>query len=103
MKLERRIKRIEAALAREIEQRQMLLTEVFVLRAALIGITINADASGARHTAAKSQATDRLTAYLMASGYESAPAQEALELLEGMFYEIDAARTAAGHPPTAAS
>lgn len=96
MTLDDRLTALETALARETEKRKMLVAEVLVLRAVLIGITT--DASGAGHTTAKSRATTRLAAYLVAAEYPPAEAQAALALLDDTFYEIDAARTAAGQP-----
>jgi len=98
MTLDDRLTALENALSRETGKRKMLVAEVLVLRAALIGITITEDASGAGHTTAKSRAMDRLAAHLIAAEYPPAEAQEALALLEDTFYEIDAARTAADQP-----
>lgn len=95
MGLEERLTALEAALSRETEKRKMLVAEVLVLRSALIGIALTTDASGARHTTAKSQASDRLAAYLIAAECPTTAAEEALSLLESLFFEIDAARSAA--------
>lgn len=98
MKLERRIKQLEATLAKHEEQRKLMLFEIFALRAALISTS-----SDARQTGAKARAMDRLVSYLMAGEYPETDAQEAIAALEDMFYEIDAAPGEADRLPARAS
>lgn len=99
MRLERRIRKVEAALATQEEKRAITMYELFALRATFIGFnSILSNASGAQHAEAKDRAMDRLASYLMAGEFPAEDSKEAIAILEDMFYEIDAARSARDQP-----
>lgn len=97
MKLEQRIETLEHQLAEQNEKRRAQVLEHMALRAVTIeAMALISASSAGPHTLEKSRVANRLTNELMAGEWGQAAAREALEALEDLFYEIDAARTAAG-------
>lgn len=98
MELEQRIEQLEHQLAEQNKKRRSQVLEHMALRAVTIeALALISTSSAWPHTLEKSRVANRLTNELMAGEWEQAATQEALEALEDLFYEIDAARTAAGH------
>lgn len=99
MKLERRVRALERTIERQQERLQVVIADMLALRAMVVSSApLIATSSAEQYAALKYRAQDRLTNHLLLAGLSDALAAEASTSLEGMFYEIDAARNEADQP-----